>query len=128
MQKKSVLLISSETLSTLFLDILSGTIIKKPKYSSLEKNQLPSEINHTPKKISNSVEEEVEIQKGKIQLVTKVKCLNSFSFSFLVVEIIVTWELEEMYFGEANFSKILKSKLRDIAALPMTVDTVYVEV
>lgn len=83
MQKKSVLLISSETLSTLFLDILSGTIIKKPKYSSLEKNQLPSEINHTPKKISNSVEEEVEIQKGKIQLVTKVKCLNSFSFSFL---------------------------------------------
>lgn len=83
---------------------------------------MPSEINHTPKKISNSVEEEVEIQKGKIQLVTKVKCLNSFSFSFLVVEIIVTWELEEMYFGEANFSKILKSKLRDIAALPMTVD------
>ncbi|NXR31179.1 SYC2L protein, partial [Zosterops hypoxanthus] len=46
-------------------DILSGTIIKKPKYSSLEKNQLPSEINHTPKKISNSVEEEVEIQKGQ---------------------------------------------------------------
>ncbi|NWZ94350.1 SYC2L protein, partial [Nesospiza acunhae] len=46
-------------------DILSGTIIKKPKFSSLEKNQLPSEINHTPKKISDSVEEEVEIQKGQ---------------------------------------------------------------
>ncbi|NXU63496.1 SYC2L protein, partial [Horornis vulcanius] len=46
-------------------DILSGTIIKKPKFSSLEKNHLPSEINHTPKKISDSIGEEVEIQKGK---------------------------------------------------------------
>ncbi|KAF2980601.1 hypothetical protein EK904_006415 [Melospiza melodia maxima] len=46
-------------------DILSGTIIKKPKFSSLEKNLLPSEINHTPKKISDSVKEEVEIQKGQ---------------------------------------------------------------
>ncbi|NXY54872.1 SYC2L protein, partial [Callaeas wilsoni] len=46
-------------------DILSGTIIKKPKFSSLEKNHLPSEINHTPKKISDSVEEEAEIQKGQ---------------------------------------------------------------
>ncbi|XP_037986082.1 synaptonemal complex protein 2-like [Motacilla alba alba] len=46
-------------------DILSGTIIKKPKFSSLEKNHLPSEINHTPKKISDSVEEEVEFQKGQ---------------------------------------------------------------
>ncbi|NWZ11190.1 SYC2L protein, partial [Agelaius phoeniceus] len=57
--------ISSETSSILFLDILSGTTIKKPKFSSLEKNHLPSEINHTPKKISDSVEEEVEIQKGQ---------------------------------------------------------------
>ncbi|NWR18744.1 SYC2L protein, partial [Emberiza fucata] len=46
-------------------DILSGTIMKKPKISSLEKNPLPSEINHTPKKISNSLEEEVESQKGQ---------------------------------------------------------------
>ncbi|NXE59986.1 SYC2L protein, partial [Calcarius ornatus] len=46
-------------------DTLSGTVIKKPKFSSLEKNHLPSEINHTPKKISDSVEEEVEIQKGQ---------------------------------------------------------------
>ncbi|NXB78773.1 SYC2L protein, partial [Donacobius atricapilla] len=46
-------------------DILSGTIIKKPKFSSLEKNHLPSEMNHTPKEISVSVEEEVEIQKGQ---------------------------------------------------------------
>lgn len=58
---------------------------------------MPSEINHTPKKISDSVEEEEEIQKGKIQLVIKVKCLNAFSFSFLVVEIIVMWKLEVMY-------------------------------
>ncbi|KAM7072418.1 synaptonemal complex protein 2-like [Acridotheres tristis] len=46
-------------------DILSSTIIKKPKFSSLEKNHLPSEINHALKKISDSVEEEVEIQKGQ---------------------------------------------------------------
>ncbi|XP_005041684.1 PREDICTED: synaptonemal complex protein 2-like [Ficedula albicollis] len=46
-------------------NILSSTIIKKPKFSSLEKIHLPSEINHTPKKISDSVEEEVEIQKGQ---------------------------------------------------------------
>ncbi|XP_017586119.1 PREDICTED: synaptonemal complex protein 2-like [Corvus brachyrhynchos] len=46
-------------------DILSSTVIKKPKFSSLEKNHLPSETNHTPKKISDSVEEEAEIQKGQ---------------------------------------------------------------
>ncbi|NXR81985.1 SYC2L protein, partial [Pycnonotus jocosus] len=57
--------ISSKRSSILFLDILSDTIIKKPKFSSLEKNHLPSEINHTPKKISTSVEEEVKIQKGQ---------------------------------------------------------------
>ncbi|NXO31008.1 SYC2L protein, partial [Cisticola juncidis] len=57
--------ISSETFSLSFLDILSGTIIKKPKFSSLEKNHFPSEINHIPKKISASVEEEMEVQKGQ---------------------------------------------------------------
>ncbi|KAM4907973.1 synaptonemal complex protein 2-like [Sylvia borin] len=46
-------------------DILSGTITKKPKFSSLEKNHLSSEINHIPVKISDSVEEEVAIQKGQ---------------------------------------------------------------
>ncbi|KAM4794284.1 synaptonemal complex protein 2-like isoform 2-T2 [Cyanocitta cristata] len=46
-------------------DILSSTVIKKLKFSSLEKNHLPSETNHTPKKISDSVEEEAEIQKGQ---------------------------------------------------------------
>ncbi|NWV69720.1 SYC2L protein, partial [Malurus elegans] len=46
-------------------EILSDTIIKKPKFSSLEKNPLPSETNHTPKKIFDSVKEEAEIQKGK---------------------------------------------------------------
>lgn len=89
--------ISFETLSVLFLDILSGTVIKKPKFSSLEQNHLPAEISHTPKKMSDLVEEEVEIKKGKVRLLTKVKCLNAFSFSFLVVEIIVTWKLEEVY-------------------------------
>ncbi|NWI39213.1 SYC2L protein, partial [Picathartes gymnocephalus] len=46
-------------------DILSSTDIKRPKFSSLEKNHLPSEINHIPKKFSDSVEDKVEIQKGK---------------------------------------------------------------
>ncbi|NXN00466.1 SYC2L protein, partial [Sylvia borin] len=57
--------ISSEMSSIIFLDILSGTITKKPKFSSLEKNHLSSEINHIPVKISDSVEEEVAIQKGQ---------------------------------------------------------------
>ncbi|NXH63214.1 SYC2L protein, partial [Rhabdornis inornatus] len=57
--------ISSEVSSVFFLDILSSTIIKKPKFSSLEKNHLPSETNHAPKKTSDSVEEKVEIQKGQ---------------------------------------------------------------
>lgn len=102
--------ISSETSSILFLDILSGTTIKKPKFSSLEKNHLPAEINHIPKKISDSVEE-VEIQKGKIQLVIKVKCLNAFSFSFLVVEIIVTWKLEEIYLYRGQLFQNPKLKI-----------------
>lgn len=68
--------ISSETSFILFLDILSSTVIKKPKFSSLEENHLPSETNHTPKKISDSVEEKVEIQKGKVWLATKVKCFQ----------------------------------------------------
>ncbi|XP_072780368.1 synaptonemal complex protein 2-like [Taeniopygia guttata] len=46
-------------------DILSGTVTKKPKLSSLEENHLPSEINHTPKKISESVEDELEMEKGQ---------------------------------------------------------------
>nr|XP_031360034.1 synaptonemal complex protein 2-like [Lonchura striata domestica] len=46
-------------------DILSDTVTKKPKLSNLEKNHLPSEINHTPKKMSDSVEDEVEMQKGQ---------------------------------------------------------------
>ncbi|NWV40001.1 SYC2L protein, partial [Grantiella picta] len=46
-------------------DILSGTVIKKLKFSSLEENHLPSETNHTPKKIFDSVKEETEIQKGQ---------------------------------------------------------------
>ncbi|NXN87619.1 SYC2L protein, partial [Bombycilla garrulus] len=59
------LLIEEESTKRKDSDVLSGTTIKKPKLSSLEKNPLPSEINHTPRKISNSVEEEVEIQKGQ---------------------------------------------------------------
>ncbi|NXD23430.1 SYC2L protein, partial [Spelaeornis formosus] len=45
-------------------DILSGTIIKKPKFSSLAKDHLFSEVNHTSNKASDSVKEEVEFQKG----------------------------------------------------------------
>ncbi|NXE90620.1 SYC2L protein, partial [Menura novaehollandiae] len=46
-------------------DILSGTVIKKPKFSSLEKNHLSSDTNHKPRKTFDSVEEGAEIQKGK---------------------------------------------------------------
>ncbi|NXS38330.1 SYC2L protein, partial [Pomatostomus ruficeps] len=46
-------------------DILSSTVIKKPKFSSLEKNHLPSATNHEPRKTFYSVEEEVEIKKDQ---------------------------------------------------------------
>ncbi|NXF01660.1 SYC2L protein, partial [Smithornis capensis] len=46
-------------------EILSSTVIKKPKLSSWEANHLSSDTNNTPRKLFDSVEEEVEIQKGK---------------------------------------------------------------
>ncbi|NXB17113.1 SYC2L protein, partial [Rhagologus leucostigma] len=56
---------ATQVQGTCSIDVLSSTVIKKPKFSSLEENHLPSETNHTPKKISDSVEEEAEIQKGQ---------------------------------------------------------------
>ncbi|NWR84082.1 SYC2L protein, partial [Furnarius figulus] len=46
-------------------DTLESTVIKKPKLSSWEANHLSSDTNYKPRKIFDSVEEEVEIQKGK---------------------------------------------------------------
>ncbi|NXY23044.1 SYC2L protein, partial [Atrichornis clamosus] len=46
-------------------DILNDTVIKKPKFSSLEKNHLSSHTNYKPGKSFDSVEDEAEIQKGK---------------------------------------------------------------
>ncbi|NXG63737.1 SYC2L protein, partial [Hemiprocne comata] len=52
----------SET-SVLFLDMLSGTVIKKPKFSSLETNNLSSD--YKSRKLSDSAEKEEEIQPGQ---------------------------------------------------------------
>ncbi|NXY44488.1 SYC2L protein, partial [Ceuthmochares aereus] len=57
--------ISSETSSLLLPDILSGTIIKKPKISSWETNNLSSDASYKPRKPLDSVEKEMEIQTGK---------------------------------------------------------------
>ncbi|KAJ7415240.1 synaptonemal complex protein 2-like protein [Willisornis vidua] len=46
-------------------DVLEGTVIKKPKFSSWEANDLSSDMNYKPRKIFDSVEEKVEIQKGQ---------------------------------------------------------------
>ncbi|NWX45188.1 SYC2L protein, partial [Steatornis caripensis] len=54
----------SET-SVLFLDILSGTVIKKPKSSSWETSHLSSGTSYKPRKLFDSVEKEEEIQTGK---------------------------------------------------------------
>ncbi|NXF36605.1 SYC2L protein, partial [Nyctibius bracteatus] len=56
--------VCSET-SILFLDILSGTAIKKPKFSSWETSHLSSEASSKPRKLFDSVEKEEEIQTGK---------------------------------------------------------------
>ncbi|XP_071409073.1 synaptonemal complex protein 2-like [Pithys albifrons albifrons] len=46
-------------------DVLEGTVIKKPKLFSWEANDLSSDMNYKPRKIFDSVEEKVEIQKGQ---------------------------------------------------------------
>ncbi|NXW84357.1 SYC2L protein, partial [Alopecoenas beccarii] len=51
--------------SILFLDMLSSTIIKKPKLSIWETSNLFSDISHKPRKLLNSVENEEEFQPGK---------------------------------------------------------------
>ncbi|XP_075271419.1 synaptonemal complex protein 2-like [Opisthocomus hoazin] len=43
-------------------DILSGTVIKKPKSSSWETSLLPSDASYKPRKLLDSVEKEVERQ------------------------------------------------------------------
>ncbi|XP_053915104.1 synaptonemal complex protein 2-like [Cuculus canorus] len=46
-------------------DISSGAIIKKPKFSSQETNNLSSDTSYKPRKPLDSVEKEVEIQTGQ---------------------------------------------------------------
>ncbi|NXW03551.1 SYC2L protein, partial [Fregetta grallaria] len=46
-------------------DILSGTVIKKPKISSWETSHLFSDTSYKPRKLFDSVEKETEIQTGK---------------------------------------------------------------
>ncbi|NXK56245.1 SYC2L protein, partial [Chauna torquata] len=46
-------------------DILTGTVMKKPKFSSWETKHLSSDAPYTPKKLFDSVEQKKEIQTGK---------------------------------------------------------------
>ncbi|KAF1436616.1 Synaptonemal complex protein 2-like, partial [Spheniscus mendiculus] len=46
-------------------DILSGTVIKKPKFSGWETSNLSSDTSYKPRKLFDSVEKEAEIQTGK---------------------------------------------------------------
>ncbi|NXV47325.1 SYC2L protein, partial [Uria aalge] len=55
----------SETSSTLFLGILRGTDIKKPKFSSWETSLLTSDAIDVRRKLFDSVEKEADIQTGK---------------------------------------------------------------
>ncbi|NXA24415.1 SYC2L protein, partial [Ibidorhyncha struthersii] len=55
----------SETSSVLFLGILSGTVIKKPKFSSWETSHLTSDTSYVQRKFFDSVEKEAETQTGK---------------------------------------------------------------
>ncbi|KFW06495.1 Synaptonemal complex protein 2-like, partial [Fulmarus glacialis] len=60
-----VFFVCSETSSVLFLDIFSGTVIKKPKFSSWETSHLSSDTSYKPRKLFDSVEKEAEIQTGQ---------------------------------------------------------------
>ncbi|KAM6209097.1 synaptonemal complex protein 2-like isoform 4-T4 [Sarcoramphus papa] len=46
-------------------DILSDTVIKKPKFSSWETSHLSSDTSYKPRKLFDSVEKEAEIQTGQ---------------------------------------------------------------
>ncbi|XP_009577926.1 PREDICTED: synaptonemal complex protein 2-like, partial [Fulmarus glacialis] len=46
-------------------DIFSGTVIKKPKFSSWETSHLSSDTSYKPRKLFDSVEKEAEIQTGQ---------------------------------------------------------------
>ncbi|NXV86504.1 SYC2L protein, partial [Calonectris borealis] len=46
-------------------DIFSGTVIKKPKFSSWETSHLSSDTSYKPRELFDSVEKEAEIQTGK---------------------------------------------------------------
>ncbi|NXX60520.1 SYC2L protein, partial [Scopus umbretta] len=46
-------------------DVLSGTVIKKPKLSSWETSHLSSDTSYKPRKLFDSVEKEAEIQTGQ---------------------------------------------------------------
>ncbi|XP_054673708.1 synaptonemal complex protein 2-like [Grus americana] len=46
-------------------DILSGTVIKKPKFSSWETTHLSSDTSYKPRKLFDSVEKEEETQTGQ---------------------------------------------------------------
>ncbi|NXV14370.1 SYC2L protein, partial [Cepphus grylle] len=54
-----------ETSSTLFLGILRGTDIKKPKFSSWETSLLTSDTSDVRRKLFDSVEKEADNQTGK---------------------------------------------------------------
>ncbi|NXS55483.1 SYC2L protein, partial [Brachypteracias leptosomus] len=56
----------AETSSVLFLDILSNTVIKKLKFSSGETSHLSSDTPYKPRKHSDSAEDEVKTQTGKM--------------------------------------------------------------
>ncbi|NXT53025.1 SYC2L protein, partial [Pluvianellus socialis] len=55
----------SETSSVLFLGILSGIVVKKPKISSWETSHLPSDTSSVQRKLFDLVEKEAEMQTGK---------------------------------------------------------------
>ncbi|KFR09199.1 Synaptonemal complex protein 2-like, partial [Nipponia nippon] len=57
--------VCSETSSVLFLDVLSSTVIKKPKFSSWETSHLSSDTSYKPRELFDSVEKEAEIQTGQ---------------------------------------------------------------
>nr|XP_009511972.1 PREDICTED: synaptonemal complex protein 2-like [Phalacrocorax carbo] len=69
-------------------NIFSGTVIKKPKFSSWETTHLSSDASYTPRKFLDSVEKEAEIQTGKVRL-SKLE-----TFQKIVVEELASLEKE----------------------------------
>ncbi|KFU92108.1 Synaptonemal complex protein 2-like, partial [Chaetura pelagica] len=111
----------SET-SVLFLDTLSGTALKKPKFSTLETNHLPSDYKQ--RKFSDSAEKEEEIQTDNVNDASFSKMLHEDSSDSGVTAAFESFigQLKELFWSrykkmEVAAQNTLRTSEKNVSAL-----------